>query len=251
VVSVAPSESGGTETLADAKRFPGVTVLRTGVDFEGTEGAKMLAAELRESNCSGHKTIAVESATSAQEVMLRELMGWTEETAPGQVGFGDVDADTYRDRADKMKKLLSLFVNLPAHVIVSAKEKDHNPKKSEKVNPKTGKTQPDMRPKFVRETWEKTFLGPDVGGGAAGWLMDCCDYVCRLTIEHETKAQKVSVNGVEEVVQVETGKFERQLRIMWHPNIAGGFRSRHKLSIEFIPDPTWEKINKVIQTGKL
>lgn len=192
-----------------------------------------------------YQTVVFDSVTSYQQLVLQELMGWD---APAeQVGFGDVPSDVYRQRAELLKQHLRAWINLPMHTVFTGKEKDHNPPKEDRVNEKTGKVQPDMRPRFVRGMQQESIVSVDLGGGAAGWLIDAVPYFGRLYMDREVvaKKQKGIGDAADGVRLVETGRFIRTLRCSYHPNFVARFQSAEDVPDEIL-SPTWEKIKAVI-----
>lgn len=240
LVSLEPGKAtaGGARSV---RRIPGVTHLRiTAADTETvSEKFVRLAHELRERN--PFRTVVIDTVTGLQDIVLQEILGLDE--LPVQLNFGGVSGDAYRDRSEKCKTYLRPWLDLPCHTIFVGNERDHNPPKEERVNEKTGKVQPDMRPRFIRGLQQESFVTVDLGGGAAKWLMDGCDYICRLYMDRELKTIKVG-NGTD---TVETGRFVRALRIGYHPNFAARFRSDvPEGTPEAITDPTYEKIMAAI-----
>lgn len=257
LISFEPAKSGGAMTV---KKFPGTKLIRVLArpDKEwpnspiGLEGTKALADELRKSN--PFKTIVIDSATSVQDIILQGLLAL--DHVPVQLGWGTVSSDQYRERSEQTKEVLRLFTDLPCHTVITAKEKDHNPPKEEKVS-KSGRVSPDMRPKFLRGMQLESFFAADVGGSTVSWMNDTCDYIGRLYFDKEVR-QSVSEIPItigpdkgktRKVVQEhETGRHIRCLRTIYHPNFAAGFRAADpKVVPECIPEPTFEKIYQIIQ----
>lgn len=231
-----PNKTGGATSV---KKIDGITYLR----ITESNKAIRLAAELKENN--PFATVVVDSATSYQDVILMEILGLSE--VPEQLNWGMVSRDQYRMRSEKTREALRPFLNLDCDVIVLAQEKDHNPPDKEK-------------PEIIRGFQLESFLAADLGGATVGWLHDTCDYIARLTIDKEVieyktklKIGKGPMAKEQEMVQTkETGKLIRRLRTMYHPNMAAGFRSSSPDSVpEYILNPNWEKINKVVNGIKL
>lgn len=249
LVSFEPQDSGGATTVV---QMGGIKLIRPGT----IERAQKLAERLRAGdaicdlpdpryNGKRYQSLVFDSVTSYQQMLLQELMGWDEPAV--QVGFGDVPTDTYRNRAEHTKQCLRMWINLPYHTVFTGKEKDHNPPKEEKVNPNTGKVQPDMRPKFVRGIQQESAVSVDLGGGAAGWVLDAVPYFGRLYMDREMEAREVKGvgNAPATTRYVETGKFVRALRCSYHPNFAARFQSAADVPDEIV-NPTYEKIAAVI-----
>lgn len=236
IVSFEPASTGGALSV---RRMPGVHYLR----ITSTTEERQLLDELRGENL--FKTHVVDSVTSYQDMKLQEIIG---KPLPAQLNFGAVSGDQYRERAEVTKQGLRDWANLGSHTVFIGKEKDHNPPKEERVNERTGKTQPDMRPRFLRGMQPESFVSVDLGGGTAGWLQDACDYVGRLYMDREMERVVSQMQGREVVNAVETGRFIRALRISYHPNFMSRFRSDQPDKLpEAIPNPTFDKILAAIE----
>ena len=249
LVSFEPQDKEGG--AMSVKHIPGIKFVQPRTMERTVKLAAQLAAkplcDLPDPAYRGkpYQTVVFDSVTSFQNVLLQELMGWD---APAeQVGFGDVPPDVYRRRAEEIKQYLRAWINLPYHTVFTGKEKDHNPPKEEKVNERTGKVQPDMRPKFVRGLQQESIVSVDLGGGAAGWLIDAVPYFGRLYMDREViaKKQKGIGDAPDMVRMVETGRFIRALRCSYHPNFVARFQSAEDVPDE-ITHPTYERIAAVI-----
>ncbi len=253
LLSFEPNETGGARSV---RKKEGVTFLKmsptrnkAGEVIE-TVSAKAfrMAAELKVKN--PFKTVVFDHVTAYQDVILQEIL--KVDTLPEQLNFGAISSDDYRMRAERTKEGLRPWVDLPCHTIFLGKEKDHNPPKEEKISPRTGKAQPDMRPKFLRGMQAESFVTVDLGGGTASWIMDACDYLCRLYFDREVIRKKDTVQG--EVIETitETGEFIRALRTTYHPNFASRFRTDSpEVLLEAIPNPTYKKVLAAIEGRKL
>lgn len=238
LISFEPGDTGGANSI---RKMQGVSFFQV----LHTDQAAKLAEELRTD--TQFKTVVLDSATSFQDMYLTEILGLT--TLPEQLSFGGVTGDQYRERSEKIKVGLRPFLNLKKNVIVTAKEKDHNPPKEEKVNPRTGKTQPDMRAKFLRGMSIESYVASDLGGSAVSWLQDNCNYIGRLYLAKEVLVTKDSrnVNGkvIETESEEETGRITHRVRTMYHPNFAAGFRSPNPNSVpEYVEGYTPEELYK-------
>jgi hypothetical protein len=221
------SKGGGSRTV---RRVQGVTYLKVTT----SKDAIALAHELK----GGEKfqTVVVDSATGYQDLILREILELPK--VPEMLSWGMVSRDHYRARSEKTREALRPFLDLDCHVVITAKEKDHNPPDRDK-------------PEIIRGSQLESFFASDLGGATVGWLHDACDYICRLYIEKEVVRKKVRQANQEIEVDVETGKNVRRLRTMYHPNFAAGFRSEFPDRVpEYIQDPTFDKIHRVIKGEK-
>lgn len=258
LISFEPGEasSGGARTV---KRVPGVKLLqirptlleeqddKVTVIESGSAKFIRLAEEFRKGNnlCDlpdpryhrkPYQTVVVDSVTSMQEMLLAELLGL--EQVPVQLNFGSVPKKVYQDRAEQSKVCLRPWLNLPVHTIFVGKETDHS--REQERDEGTGKVKPDLTARWVRGIRQESRIAVQLGGAAAGWLNDGCDYICRLYHDKEM----IDVVGT----QVPTGKLVRCLRIGAHNIFASRFRAD---SWENLPDeiiePTYEKIIAAIE----
>lgn len=258
LIAFEPVQTGGAKTV---KQVPGVTYLK----ITSSKSAFDLSDELersRQSNWTKQNgvwapikdsagnnlfegmpflTTVLDTATSYQDIILQEITGRRQE----QLDWGTVSQDQYRDRSSKTKEALRPYMDLPMHTVMLAQEKDHNPPKEE-------------RNKVLRGPQLESHFASDLGGATVQWLHDATDYIARLYIDKETKEEIkkftiTTAKGKEEKETrslVETGKLVRRLRTMYHPNYAAGFRSERPDTIpEFIEDPTFDKIYKLIKGG--
>lgn len=262
LLSFEPNRTGGAQSI---RKVPGVDLVRIkykpeinpitkqemheGGVLYGSASALQLADELI--GDTKYKTVVIDSATSFQDLFLQEILGITK--LPEQLNFKSVSGDQYRERSERIKEGLRPFLNLNKHVVITAKEKDHNPPKEEKINPNTGKLSPDMRAKFLRGMQPESFFAADLGGAAVSWLHDACDYIGRLYLDKEVivhEGQTRMLNGKPQKTPdtyEETGRIVHRLRTMYHPNYAAGFRASTPSAVpECIDEPTYEKIRTVV-----
>jgi len=215
LVAFEPNKTGGAQSV---KKVKGVTYLK----ITSSDGALKLADEL--SRDTTFKTHVLDGATSLQDILLQEILGVA--TLPEMLKFKAVSGDQYRARSEKLREVLRPFLNLNAHTVVLAKEKDHNPPKGDEIWEGYGKRK--VAPK-IDEMRVESFFAADVGSATAGWLHDACDYIARLYLAKKIKVtqQEVVVGNEKQTITTEedTGKVVHRLRTLYHPNYAAGFRS--------------------------
>lgn len=249
--SFEPSRTGGAESVSGVS---GITVFRRGTEEEVAEGTAEfssvnegveMARALRGSRGGGFRTVGVDSATSLEWACLEELMRAAGKDMPTTLLFGTVPDGMYPMRSEKAKEVLREFIDVPAHVVVTAKEKDHNPPKEERRNEKTGKLQPDLRNRIVRGLQKESWYAPALGFSAMSWLVDACGYTGRMEqVEEYANVENPLTKVVE---QVKTGRHVIALRCRRHVNFEAGFRCPDRDRVpEFIVDPTYEKILEAI-----
>jgi hypothetical protein len=220
LVSFEPSRSGGARSVKLKKDTTYLRIVARGKpdhrgvvqDVHASEWATRLALELQQ-HCP-FKTVVLDTVTGYQDLILAEILNLPD--IPEQLNWGFVSEDEYRKRSEKTRAALRHWIDVPAHVLFLAKEKDHNPPK-------------DRVSKVIRPAQLESFFAADVGGATCNWLHDVCDFVIQLYQDRETRDEEEShtVNGqkVTRKVTVETGKIVRRARTVYHPNFAAGFRS--------------------------
>lgn len=244
-----PNETGGAITV---RRMKGVKYLR----MKDPEPIAQLVQELHDgATCDllgfegqPYQSLVGDSGTSLQDIVLQKILGLS---SPIELNsFGRVSRDQYFERSDKVREYLRLLLNLPMHVVITAKQKDHNRQEKDK-------------PRMLGQLELQSFFGASLGTETAGWLHDACDYICRLYIEKEVivteksailNGKLVMEDGKPKIVRMEreTGKFVRRLQTMYHCNYAGGFRSdRPEVVPEYITDPTYEAIAEVVRGNRI
>lgn len=249
--SFEPQRSGGCGSIANVQ---GIKVYRRGSEEDVREGeaeftkvgeAVEMARELRRTRGGGFVTIGVDSATSLEWACLEELMQAAGKEMPTSLNFGVVPDGMYPARTEKCKEVLREFLDIPCHVVVTAKEKDHNPPKEERRSEKTGKIQPDLRNPKVRGLGKESYYGPGMGWSAAMYLVDGCMYVGRM----EQVEEMINVENplTKEVEYVKTGRYVIALRCRKHHNYVARFQCSDRERVpEFLVDPTYERILEVI-----
>lgn len=206
-----------------------------GVDFFRVESTDELR-DLTEYAGKNYATTVVDTATSLQDQILKELLGLSE--MPVMLQWGTVTRNQYRQRSEKTREFLRLFLNIPTHVVVLAQEKDHTNKEEAAGD----------------EEILAPFIASNLGATTCGWLHDHCDYICQTFIRGKTKESVVTVGKgrktrrVRTKVRVEGSEY--CLRTLVHPLYACKLRVDRNTEIpSVIIDPSFGKINQLIQGG--
>lgn len=234
LVSFEPNRSGGANSVVNV---PGVKVLRYGTQAEVDRGdaeftsvrqAVEMAEYLRDNDAGGYATVGVDGGSSLQRRVLEELMREQGKHLPESATFGTVPDGMYPIRSDRTKAALVPFLDIPCHVVVTAKEKDHNPPKE--YNEK-GKLVVDMRPKQVRGMSAGSWFAPELSGSNVSWLIDACGYTFRMYSAPEVTRvpNPLNPNDPNDVTEVPTGRYEIRVFLKQHDNYAGRGQ---------FPDPT-------------
>lgn len=237
IVSNEPDETGGAMSVNNmkdvmiircaAQRLPGDKVW-------GTNKIIGIANELMDNN--PFKTIVYDTVTSLQDIVLVELMGLSK--IPEMMSWGLVPEGVYQQRAEKTREVIRKYLDLKGcHVVFLAQEKDHNPPADR------GKS------KLLQTMQQGSFIAPSLGGTNTQWLQDACGYVVQIyddeVYEAQTNTVKVGSESHTETQMISTGKRQRHLRLLYHPNFAGGGRwAFDKNTPEFVTAPTPNELYK-------
>lgn len=236
IISTEPDANGGATSVSDV---PDVTVARVsaarlcGDHVSGSVKLVGIAAELAVNN--PFETVVFDTITSFQDIVLTEIMGW--QKVPEMLTFAGVPDGTYTIRAEKIREAVRPLLNLTnCNVIVLAQEKDHNAQED-----RSGKS------KVLHTMQQGSFMAPALGATNAQWLQDHCGYVVQIYEDEVTQEVRIPMNdaqgnALEPAVQrVGTGRRQRHLRLLYHPNFAAGGRWQYDPSMpEFVtaPDPS-------------
>lgn len=257
VVSFEPILNGGADVLSGVS---GVRVLRYGTaeqvkdrdaEFSDPDEAVALARHLVAAKGSGYATVGVDSATSFQDAYLRKMMTEVGKDLPQTLGFGTVPEGLYQKRSEAVKEGLRPFLDVPAHVVVLAKEKDHNPPKQEVRSERTGKVLPDLRNKIVRGMQPQSWVAPDLGFSAMSWLLDATHYRLRFYFDREVVVHRTPnplVDGEFTEHEVETGRYTLRARCRQHAQYATGgkYRNPDKVPDDLL-EPSFEGLMAVVR----
>ncbi len=210
-------DSTGRWMNADDKRCVTKDMLR-GSDKLAAIIAELRQAELTKTN--HFKTIILDTATSFQELILTEIMRWDEPPSI-QPNAKVVGKENYQYRAEKWRRALIPLLDLSrCNVIVLCQEKDHNAS----TDDFGGKN------KFLGTMQQGSFMAPALGSTNAQWLQDNVGYIVQI-YEDEVTTEVVipcltpdGQPAPSMVQRVGTGKRQRHLRLLYHPNFAAGGR---------------------------
>lgn len=188
---------------------------------KGAAKVVAIANELAMSN--PFRTVVLDTVTSLQDIILVELMGLPR--VPDTMSWGMVPDGVYQQRAEKLRETVRPLLDLnDCHVVVIAQEKDHNAGED-----RGGKNK--VLAGSAGYTMQLgSFMAPALGPTNAQWLQDACGYV--IQVYEDEVMQEISVpqfdgdgKVAEPIVQrVGTGRRQRHLRLLYHPNFAAGGR---------------------------
>lgn len=234
VISSEPDSCGGATSISNvqgvslirisAKKLPGDVV-------HGSAKVVAIAHELAARN--PFKTVVFDTVTSLQDIILVELLGLSK--VPELMSWGTVPDGTYQRRAEKLRETLRPLLDLNnCNLIVLAQEADHNAQEDR-----------GGRNKLLNTMQQGSFMAPALGATNAKWLQDNCGYVVQIyddEVTQEIPIPQSDENGqpMPPVMQrVGTGKRQRHLRLLYHPNFAAGGRWQWDRNVpEFVTAPT-------------
>lgn len=239
IISAEPDENGGAMSISDmdgimitmvtppksARPFPSDKI-------RGSAKVVAIANELAESN--PFAWVFLDTITSLQDVILVELMGLSK--MPEVLSWGFVPDGVYQQRAEKLRETVRPLLGLTnCNVGIIAQEKDHNAPED-----RGGKS------KILHTMQMGSFMAPALGATNAQWLQDNCGYVIQVyedEVMQDIAIQQSDAQGnplPPSVQKVGTGKRQRHLRLLYHPNFAAGGRWQYNRDMpEFVtaPDP--------------
>ena len=244
-ISSEPDACGGATSIANME---GISLIRispkrlTGDKVHGSGKVVAIANELEQRN--PFATVVFDTVTSLQDVILVELMGLSK--VPEMMSWGMVPDGMYQQRAEKLRETLRPLLNLTnCNLVMIAQEADHNAQED-----RGGKR------KLLHTMQQGSFMAPALGATNAKWLQDACGYV--IQIYEDELMDKVTVPtfdpttglpGPAMIQQVGTGKRQRHLRLLYHPNFAAGGRWQFDPSIpEFVTAPTPRELYAAMAT---
>lgn len=199
-----------------------------GVDFvrlQETEELRSIA-EFLQSSESKYKTVVLDSASSLQDMVLKELLGLEE--LPPQGSWGMASREAWTQCALKTKEWMRVLLQLQAHVVITAQEREFNVENDS-----------DLLMPYVASA-----LTPSV----TGWLNPACDYITQTFIRESftTKATKVGDKTIKR--REKTGAVEYCLRTGPDPVYTTKFRLPKGKELPLaVVDPTYSKLERLIE----
>lgn len=200
-----------------------------GVDFAPVETSQEIAELLAGAISRGYATVAIDTASRLQDMILTELLGLSE--IPVQLGWGIASKEQWGQVGMQMKTILRVALDLPCNVVVVAHERNF------------GEDAPAAASELILPHVTSA-LSP----GTAGWLNGAVDYICQCFKRKQMVEKKTTVNGQPKVVRQATGKVEYCLRTGPHVVYQTGFRLPHGVELpDCIVDPTYDKVIALIE----
>lgn len=219
IISSEPDANGGATSISNVD---GITLARVsarpirGDKVHGSAKVVAIANELATAN--PFKTVILDTVTSLQDVILVELMGLPK--VPEMMSWGMVPDGLYQNRAEKLRETIRPLLDLSnCNVVILAQEKDHNASEDR-----------GGRNKLLHTMQQGSFMAPALGATNAQWLQDACGYVVQIyedELMDEIAIPQTDADGrpiAPAIQRVGTGKRQRHLRLLYHPNFAAGGR---------------------------
>lgn len=250
-ISAEPDANGGADSISnipniDIIRVKPGTVKPSKEDPPGTvygsDKVVLLANELATQNY--YSWVILDTITSLQDVIYVELLGLSK--VPDQMNWGIPPDGLYQNRSEKVRAMTRPLLDLKnCNVIILAQEKDHNAD-----DDRGGKR------KILRgqrgEMQQGSFMAPSLGSTTSQWLCDSCKYVIQIyenELMQEVVVPQVNPDGTQGTVTtyIGTGKRQRHLRLLYHPNFAAGGRWQFDPNMpEFVTAPTPRELCKAL-----
>lgn len=247
MISSEPDSNGGATSISDIE---GIQLIRISpkrlLDRDGKPekvygSAKVVAIANELSQLNPFATVVLDTVTSLQDVILVELMGLSK--VPEMLSWGTVPDGTYQRRAEKLRETVRPLLDLNnCNVVILAQEKDHNA-----AEDRGGKS------KLLHTMQQGSFMAPSLGATNAEWLQTNCGYVIQIYEDELTEDISVPTMSFDgkpappTIQRVGTGKRQRHLRLLYHPNFAAGGRWQFDRNMpEFVTAPTPQELYKAM-----
>ena len=201
---------------------------------KGSAKVVALANELLDIQQRGQKcpfeTVVYDTVTSLQDVILAELMNLPK--VPEMLSWGFVPDGMYQQRAEKLRETIRPLLDLNnCNVVILAQEKDHNAQEDR-----------GGRSKLLHTMQQGSFMAPALGATNAEWLQTACGYVIQIyedEVMQEIVVPAVDANSQPTTQRLGTGKRQRHLRLLYHPNFAARGRWQYNRDMpEFVTAET-------------
>lgn len=173
-------------------------------------------------------TVVLDHATSLQDSTLKEILGLEE--IPAQASWGMAKQQDWGQCALQMKENLRALLGLSCNIVIVAQEREFNTDNENEL----------LMP----------FVGAALTPSVTGWLNPACDYICQTFIRQEVVEKRMKIGKSEKTMQVRGKGVQYCLRTAPHEVFTTKFRVPKGTPLpEVIVDPSFEKIQKLIQGG--
>jgi len=177
------------------------------------------------------KTLVVDHISSLQDQVLKSVLGLDE--APTQLSWGLATQQQYGTLAHRMKDYMRDLLGLEnCNIVFVAQERVFEPNNED--------SELDLLP----------YVASAVSPSIVGWLNPAVDYICETFIQAKTAEKTIKVAGKTKTKTIRLSGVEYCLRTGPSEVYTTKFRKPHDSGIdlpEYIVDPTYDKIMKLIQ----
>jgi hypothetical protein len=176
-------------------------------------------------------TVVLDHASGLQDLTLKEILGLDE--LPAQKSWGMASQQQYGQSSLMCKELFRALLGVNAHLVIVAQERQFGEgENSDLIAPTIGAA-----------------LTPSV----TGWLNPSCDYVVQTFLRQRTEKVETKIGGDKGKVVTTERRLpgvEYLLRVGPHETYMTKFRTPKSSPVpEYIADPTFAKIQKIIKGG--
>ena len=185
-----------------------------------------LVAHQRESK--KYKTFVFDHISAYQELVLSEVIG---KPVPTQLGYREIHRNDWGKVAHKMKDVLRAVLELSdtCDILFIAQERGAK---------EGGEGSSDYDDMII------PFVNGEMAPSVAKWLNPEVDYICQTFKKMGTEQVKKKVGN--KILETDVEKVQFCLRVGPHPIFLTKFRGIENMEQDYIIDPTYEKIAKLI-----
>ena len=174
------------------------------------------------------KTVVLDHTSGLQDMNIKEILGLEE--LPAQGSWGMAKQQEWQICSAQTKQAIREILNLSCNRVMISQERVFESKEDDNlIDP---------------------FISFGLTPAVAGWLGPTCDYVCQTFLQQKTAIKEITIGKkkIQKTSNVKGVNF--CLRILPDAIHAGVFRTPKRGNLpEYIVDPTYDKILKLIQQG--
>lgn len=201
-----------------------------GVDFVRLESSQELRDVVEFLKEGKYKTGVLDTASSLQDLVLREILDLEE--LPAQLSWGLASRDQWGQCALKTKEMLRALLDLvdshEMNIVICAQERSFNTDEGGDV----------IMP----------YVASAVSPSTVGWLNAACDYILETFIRQKTKEKKTTIKKKVMTRRVVVKGVEYCARTAPDAVYTTKFRAPKGLPLpDVIVDPSYAKIMKIIE----
>jgi hypothetical protein len=201
----------------------------SGVKFVKINDSSEVGIVVRDAAETGRwKTVVLDSASSLQDLILKEILGLDE--VPVQKSWGLASRDQYGQCGIQTKEHLRALLSLSCNVVIIAQEREFNTENESDL----------LMP----------FVGSAMTPSVVGWFNPLCDYIVQSFIREQLVEKIVKLGGKAIKKQQKSGSVEYCIRTAPDPVYTTKFRVPKGTELPAaIVDPDYEKVLELIQGG--